>query len=445
MSTTIAISGKGGSGKTTVAALLVRALRERAAGPVLAVDADPNACLGDALGVEVETTLGQIRDAALDRRLQPGPGADRERAVQFAIHRAVAEAEGFDLLTMGHTEGPRCYCAVNHLLRRYLDQAAEDYAWVVLDNEAGMEHLSRQTTNDVDLLLVVAEPTPIGATTARRILGLADRLPVTVRRRAVLWNKVRDPSRLPALQGRATGRAAPRAGRVHRAGRGSGRSPSSSAAVPNAPDATEPAPTSGLLWVPLDPAVARLWDGGGTVFDLPAEAPALRAVADLLAAFFDPETAHPADRTGRGNGTGPGGGARPAASAAAPHPRPTSPEPTAPPTRLAALVEPASSPEPAASPELAAEAAGQPQPPSPPPSPSGPPRPSAAPPGTAAPHVAPVGTTPGRVPTAEAGPREARPRRATDEKEPQSEKKRKTDDPGRQVPPETRKNGPPGS
>ncbi len=243
MSQTIAISGKGGSGKTTLAALTVRRLIERTGRAVLAVDADPNACLGPMLGLEPETTVGEIRDAALERTLQTGPGMDRERAVEYAIHRAVAEGPGFDLLTMGHTEGPKCYCAVNNLLRKYLDQAADDYRWVVLDNEAGMEHLSRRTTDAVDLLVVVAEPTPIGARTARRILGLAQRLPVTIKARGVVWNKVADPDRLEAL--------------------------------------SDDLPT--LVTVPFSQALVDGSLEGTTAFDLAADDPALVAFGDALA------------------------------------------------------------------------------------------------------------------------------------------------------------------
>ena len=122
MSTTIAISGKGGSGKTTISAMLVRLLVERQRGSVLAVDADPNACLGLALGVQPEKTVADVREATLGGQLA-GASADRERAFEYAIHHAVAEAKGFDLLVMGQPEGPKCYCAVNNLLRRYLDQA----------------------------------------------------------------------------------------------------------------------------------------------------------------------------------------------------------------------------------------------------------------------------------------------------------------------------------
>jgi len=250
MSTTIAISGKGGSGKTTVAALIVRRLVEQTGRPVLAVDADPNACLGLALGVEPETTVADIRDAVLNRELD-GANANREVAFEYAVHRAVAEAKGFDLLTMGLPEGPKCYCAVNNLIRKYLDEAAGDYPYIVLDNEAGMEHLSRRTTDAVEFLVVVAEATAVGAATARRILGLSERLPITVRRRGVLWNKVADPALIETLGADL--------------------------------------PAIGV--VPYDDAVLEGSTRGATVFDLPADGPAAGAVGDALAGILNADKA----------------------------------------------------------------------------------------------------------------------------------------------------------
>ena len=250
MSTMIAISGKGGSGKTTLAAMIVRHLVERTGRSVLAVDADPNSCLGLALGVEPDTTVAEIREAVLNRELD-GAGANREVAFEYALHRAVAEAEGFDLLAMGLPEGPKCYCAVNHLIRKYLDAAAGDYAYSVLDNEAGMEHLSRRTTDAVDHLIVVAEPTVVGAKTAERILGLAERLPITIREKAVLWNKVTEAAALPPAAD-----ALPAIGRV-----------------------------------PLDDRVLELSARGGTVFELDPDNVAYRAVGNVLAGILGIEEA----------------------------------------------------------------------------------------------------------------------------------------------------------
>ena len=189
MTTTIAISGKGGSGKTTVAAMIVRLLREQGAGPILAVDADANSCLGLTLGVEPAGTIAEIRENARKKAPSSG-GVDKLRAVELGIQQAITEASGFDLLTMGRPEGPACYCAVNNLLRQFLDKLSSQYQFVIIDNEAGMEHLSRRTTNNVDLLYIVTEATSLGALTAKRIFALAKQLPIVVKEAGVVWNKV---------------------------------------------------------------------------------------------------------------------------------------------------------------------------------------------------------------------------------------------------------------
>lgn len=186
MTTTIAISGKGGSGKTTLAAMIIRLLASSDKGPVLAVDADPNSCLGLTLGVQPEVTVAQLREQA---RRKPADGTDKVRSFEYGIQQAITEADGFDLLTMGRPEGPDCYCAINNLLRQFLDKLSAAYSFVVIDNEAGMEHLSRRTTNNVDLLCIVAEPTPLGTETAKRIHELAKSLPISVRKIGVIWNK----------------------------------------------------------------------------------------------------------------------------------------------------------------------------------------------------------------------------------------------------------------
>jgi CO dehydrogenase maturation factor len=202
MAITIAVSGKGGSGKTTIASMLVRVLlerRERAS--ILCVDADPNSCLGLALGVQPGVTAADIREQARAKPADSG-GMDRVRTFEYGLQQAVVEAGRFDLVTMGRPEGPSCYCAVNNLLRRILDEMSAKYQFVVIDNEAGMEHLSRRTTNHVDLLCIVAEPNPVGVLTARRIFDLAGKLPIVVRRTGVLWNKNGgDPQRPEGLEG----------------------------------------------------------------------------------------------------------------------------------------------------------------------------------------------------------------------------------------------------
>jgi CO dehydrogenase maturation factor len=193
VTTAIAISGKGGSGKTTIAAMITRLLLHRQNKVVLAVDADPNSCLGLTMGVQPLGTIAEIREQA--RSKSPGgSGMSRVQSFEYGIQQAITEADGFDLLTMGRPEGPDCYCAANNLLRQFLDKLSSAYDFVVIDNEAGMEHLSRRTTNNVDFLCIVAEPTPLGAVTAKRIFNLAKQLPISVKQIGVIWNQTRNTS-----------------------------------------------------------------------------------------------------------------------------------------------------------------------------------------------------------------------------------------------------------
>jgi CO dehydrogenase maturation factor len=168
--------------------MLIRILHNRAKRAILAVDADPNACLGQICGVEPVGTIAQIRE----KSAQGGPsssGSDRVRSFEYGIQQAITEANGFDLLTMGRPEGPGCYCAANNLLLTFLDKLSSAYEFIVIDNEAGMEHLSRRSTNNVELLCIVADPTPLGATTAKRIFELAKQLPISVKDIGVILNR----------------------------------------------------------------------------------------------------------------------------------------------------------------------------------------------------------------------------------------------------------------
>jgi len=199
MAITIAVSGKGGSGKTTLSALMVRILREKAIGSILAVDADPNSCLGLTLGVEVTGTIAGIREQ-VRAKTPDNEGMDRPRMFEYGIQQVITEGQGFDLLTMGRPEGPSCYCAANNLLRKYMDQLSKTYRFVIVDNEAGMEHLSRRTTNHVDLLLIAADATPIGEVTAKRIFDLTKTLPIDVKRSGVLWNRTNTAKRVDGIE-----------------------------------------------------------------------------------------------------------------------------------------------------------------------------------------------------------------------------------------------------
>ena len=188
MSITIAISGKGGAGKTTIAAMILRELIGVSSKAVLGVDADPNSCLALTLGVESEGTISKLREDA--RSKDPSnAGIDRLTAFEYGLEQVLTESRGFDPVTMGHPEGRSCYCAANNLLRKYLDKLSLQYSFVVMDNEAGMEHLSRRTTNDIDLLCIVADPGPIGEMTVRRISELTKTLETKVKSTGVIWNR----------------------------------------------------------------------------------------------------------------------------------------------------------------------------------------------------------------------------------------------------------------
>lgn len=189
MGFSIAISGKGGTGKTTLSAMLVRLLVGKSPQAVLAVDADPNSCLGITLGVEPETTIANLRDDVLKQKIQPGQEIGKLEAFGYACQQSLTEANGFDLLTMGRPEGPGCYCAANNTLRAFLSQLSASYGYVLTDNEAGMEHLSRRTNTDINVLMIVAEPTKMGVVTAHRILELTKSLPISVGRIGVVWSR----------------------------------------------------------------------------------------------------------------------------------------------------------------------------------------------------------------------------------------------------------------
>ncbi|MDY6914250.1 MAG: AAA family ATPase [Planctomycetota bacterium] len=185
----IAFSGKGGSGKTTLAAMTLRELIRTGVKPVLAIDADPNATLGLMLGAQPAGTIADLRDRLGDDA-KKGGDVSKQRLMDQYLAELLAEESGFDMLTMGRPEGPGCYCYVNGLLRRYLTILRKNYACVLVDCEAGMEYISRLVVDDVSAMVLVAEPTPVGLATAGRISQLAGSLPVCIRRQALAINKL---------------------------------------------------------------------------------------------------------------------------------------------------------------------------------------------------------------------------------------------------------------
>ncbi|MHC4855714.1 MAG: P-loop NTPase family protein, partial [Planctomycetota bacterium] len=180
------------------------------------------------------------------RNQQPSnAGVDRLSSFEYGLEQILTEAKGFDLVMMGRPEGRSCYCAVNNLLRKYLDQLANRYNFIVLDNEAGMEHLSRRTTNKVDLLCIIAENSPIGEMTARRIFELTKKLEIEVGRTGIIWNKSPAPGQIDG---------------IHNFGH-----------------------------IPCDPAVSEVALQGKTVFDISSESPAIKAVQQILEKNLEPE------------------------------------------------------------------------------------------------------------------------------------------------------------
>jgi CO dehydrogenase maturation factor len=192
MAVTIAVTGKGGVGKTTVAALVVRLLVEANQGAVLAVDADPNLNLDAALGVKADDTVGDVREEGLDRSASLPGGMAKAEFLQLRIQQALVESEGFDLLAMGRPEGPGCYCFANTMLRACVDQIGKQYRYVVIDCEAGLEHLSRRTAGDVDVLLLLSDASVRALDTVSRVLNLVQDLDTKVGRTAFAFTRVAD-------------------------------------------------------------------------------------------------------------------------------------------------------------------------------------------------------------------------------------------------------------
>ncbi len=252
MTVTIALAGKGGTGKTTVAACLIRYLLEERGGAVLAIDADPAMNLPLVLGMEVETTVGDIREEMLDLVQSSGAlagsmpgGMSKQDYLDWQVKMALVEGERVDLLAMGRPEGPGCYCAANQMLRVIVDRIGANYDYVVIDNEAGMEHLSRRTTRDVDVLLLVTDPTQRGIAAAREMARMVPGLDIRVGRVYLVVNRVRD------------GLPPPLAEAVARTG------------------------LKLIGTVPEDPAMAEFEISGRPLIQLPSETAVYRAVREI--------------------------------------------------------------------------------------------------------------------------------------------------------------------
>jgi CO dehydrogenase maturation factor len=192
LSVNIAVAGKGGSGKTSVASLAIRYLIRNKLGVILAVDADPNSNLAESLGLEVGQTVGRILNNFQGEKLNIPPGMTKEAYLEYQLNMAITESQGLDLVTMGRGEGPECYCYPNVVIRKLIDDWAKNYAYVVMDNEAGMEHLSRRTTQNIDELILVSDHSVKGVRAVARIRELVSELKLIVKRESLIINFVPD-------------------------------------------------------------------------------------------------------------------------------------------------------------------------------------------------------------------------------------------------------------
>lgn len=192
MSYSIALAGKGGTGKTTVAGFLIRYLVSEGRTPVLAVDADANSNLNEVLGLEISETLGDARE---EMKKGVSSGMTKDVFMEMKLQEAVIESSGFDLIVMGRPEGAGCYCAANSLLTMYLEKLIKNYETVVTDNEAGMEHISRLTTDNIDDLIVVSDSSIRGIQAAARIVDLTEELKLNIIRKSLIVNRVKDGER----------------------------------------------------------------------------------------------------------------------------------------------------------------------------------------------------------------------------------------------------------
>jgi CO dehydrogenase maturation factor len=253
MSYTIAITGKGGVGKTTVSGLLVSRLIAGNRRPVLAVDADPNTCLDTVLGISLKQTIGSAREEArIIAGKGMGAGISKQEMLEIKIAESLVEGADFDFLAMGRPEGPGCYCYANNVLRTALEKIAHHYPWIVIDNEAGLENLSRRLSQKVDVLVMVADPSRRGLETLRRLYALAREMEVSYGKLALVVNRLRHdqlPDELDAIR-RETG-------------------------------------ADYVLALPDNAEVAALGERGGPIAELPAENELVKRVDGFLKRITD--------------------------------------------------------------------------------------------------------------------------------------------------------------
>ena len=249
--TTIALTGKGGTGKTTIAAFMLSWLVTKGKTPVLAVDADSNANFNELLGVSYSATVGGIREDA--RKQASGSGTSKQRFLEMRVNEALVESKGFDLIVMGRPEGPGCYCFANNVLRDVIARLSGGYPHVIVDCEAGLEHLSRRTLLEVDWLFTVSDPSIRGLRTARRVAELLEEMKTRVRNRALIINRLEgvssDFTKTQTLAVRESG-------------------------------------FDKVYFLPSDETVKRMDETGGTILDVPETSGMVQGVSAIMNSLF---------------------------------------------------------------------------------------------------------------------------------------------------------------
>ncbi len=192
MGKSIAVAGKGGTGKSTISSLIIHALCREGKTPILAIDSDPDSNLAALLGIKRTQTIGDLKEEMKEKIKNFPAGMTKANYMQAGLHEIIEETKDFDLITMGRSEGQSCYCYINSLVRKFYDDLSPTYKWTVIDNEAGLEHISRMTTHDIDALLIVVNDNPLSIQSAHNIYEITTKLDNRIKKIYIVLNAVQE-------------------------------------------------------------------------------------------------------------------------------------------------------------------------------------------------------------------------------------------------------------